>query len=134
MKVNSCLVFLTLALAGCQQTAGSGTFNSNVATTESKPIKLNFLTAVNPDCTPRGEIVSRVVVQPINGSVKISQSSDYPTFSSSNQRYHCNSRPVKGVVVVYTPKPGFIGSDRVVVETFFPSGNVSRVAHNVSVR
>jgi hypothetical protein len=136
MKSATIIILLTLALAGCQAGGGGATrvFNVNKVATPSNPLKLDFATSLNPDCTSSGPIEVRVITPPTNGQVQVSRTKDYPRYTSVNQRYHCNARPVPGVRTVYTPRSGFIGQETVVLETFFPSGNTYRSTFNVTVR
>jgi hypothetical protein len=134
MKSAFVLALSALALAGCQQGAGGGSFTSNVVTTPTKAQKLNFASSLHPDCTAYGPIEMRVLTQPTNGSVRVSQTQDYPRYLSGNQRYHCNAKRVPGVLVLYTPRSGFIGQDTVVTETFYPTGTSRRNTFNITVR
>jgi hypothetical protein len=135
MKYATIVLLSTLALSGCQ--AGGGAtrvFSVNKVATPTHPLKLDFATSLNPDCTPTGPIEVRMITPPTNGQVQISRVQDYPPFPRGNQRYHCNARAVPGVRTMYTPRSGFIGQDTVVTETFFPSGNTHRSSFNITVR
>ena len=134
MKTSMVFVVAALTLAGCQQGGVGASFTSNIVTTPTKPQKLNFASSLHPDCTAYGPIEMRVLTQPTNGSVRVNQTQDYPRYLSGNQRYHCNTKRVPGVLVVYTPRNGFVGQDTVVTETFYPTGTSRRNTFNILVR
>jgi hypothetical protein len=134
MKSATAIILGTLALAGCQQAGGARIVTANVETTSTKSQRLNFFTSLNPDCTSRGRTEVRVVTPPMNGSIKIAYESDFPRYSAVSQRYECNRRRVTGTSVVYTPRRDFQGQETIVVEGFYPTGQLDRVTHTVNVR
>jgi hypothetical protein len=128
------ILLVVLALAGCQANSGMRSFAFNKITTPTNPIKLDFMTSLNPDCTATGPIEVRVITPPSNGTLQVNKTESYPLYAAGNQRYHCNGRKVPGVLTVYTPRRDFFGQDTVVTETFPPSGVARRQTFNVTVR
>ena len=92
----------------------------------------NFF-SLNPDCSLMGPTTVRVLQQPQHGKVSVIQSDVYPAFPSTNQRYACNLKPVRGEVVIYTSEPGYVGADNAVVEAYFPSANMQTVRYLIQV-
>ena len=122
-----------LVLAGCQQAATRNSSPVSVTATGT-PLRLNFFSSLNADCSSLGPIPVRVIQPPVNGTVSVVQAQDYPRYNSANQRYHCNARRVTGTRVVYTPRAGFVGQETIVVEGFYPSGTADRLTHTVNIR
>jgi hypothetical protein len=87
--------------------------------------KLLFAFNVRPDCSFVDVPVSRLVDQPAHGKLQIAQVEDYPNYPLLNPRYKCNTVPVKGVRISYTPDPGYVGTDEFVYEVFL-GGKVIR--------
>ena len=99
-----------------------------------QPIKLHFSYAVNPDCSPRGEITVRVTSSPQHGQVSIVRAQDFPSFVNENPRSICNRRRVPGVSLRYVSQRGFIGSDSFAVETVYPDGILRQNEYTIDVR
>ncbi len=74
-------------------------------------LRLIFAYSVNPDCTSRGLNTIRVTEQPTHGAARVQKTTDFPKFPPSNIRWDCNEAKVPGVALLYTPAPGFSGSD-----------------------
>lgn len=85
-------------------------------------LRLIFSFSVNPDCTSAGLNTVRVTEQPMHGTAHREKTSDFPTFSPSNIRWDCNKTKVPGVALLYTPAPGFSGSDYLGFETISIEG------------
>jgi hypothetical protein len=63
--------------------------------------RIEFLTALNPDCTSSGDLNVRVIKQPEHGKLETTPTSYFPGFSKQSNRYKCNQHKVKGVLVNY---------------------------------
>jgi hypothetical protein len=70
---------------------------------------------VNDDCSSPRTPTVKVISGPSHGTIDISSGSGFPTFAAGERRYKCNSRKVPKIIVSYTPAPGFVGADAVVV-------------------
>ena len=57
----------------------------------------------------------------------------FPNFPEQNPRRACNRRRVPGVQVIYVSQRGYVGSDNVVIEVFFPAGRGVRVHTPIQV-
>ena len=95
--------------------------------------KLNFSTALNPDCTAAGHITARISSAPSHGSVSIHEDTDFTNFLPNNQRYPCNRKQSPGTVAFYQPDPSFIGADRAVIDYTYPNGEAETVTFNINV-
>jgi hypothetical protein len=97
-------------------------------------IQLYFVASVNPDCSAAGEPTVRITSPPQHGRAALDKTHDFVFFQQSNVRSECNRRRVSGVAVRYTSQRGYVGSDSVGVEIFFPKGNHRTGTFNVNVR
>jgi len=96
--------------------------------------QIGFFTSLNADCTTNGDIQSRLVKQPSNGTVELDDGPGYPSFAPTSQRQICNSRLVMGVRVFYTSKDGFTGKDSFEAEFFAPAGQDIVWKYSVTVK
>jgi dienelactone hydrolase len=77
---------------------------------------LNFAYSVNPDCTSRGLAKIRISEAPLHGMAAILVQDGHPRFPPAHPFAKCNVSTVAGVAVIYTPAPGFTGSDTLTFE------------------
>ena len=96
--------------------------------------QIGFFTSLNADCTPNGDVQSRLPKQPANGTVELDDGFGYPAYPQTNQRYACNSRMVMGVRVFYTSKDGFTGKDSFEAEFLAPAGQDVVWKYSVTVK
>src|SRR5262249_18581305 len=85
-------------------------------------IEIDFIYAINADCSSVGLPIVRVLEQPRNGNVAVENGTGFSNFAADNQRYECNKRKSEGVSVVYDPRPGFTGTDSIELDIIFPRG------------
>ena len=95
---------------------------------------VGFFTSLNPDCSAVGEIDTRVIKQPENGTVDVESGTGFTNYPDSNQRHACNLKPSPGVRVNYTSKDGFIGRDTFEVEFLGGLGGDVVWKYNVTVK
>jgi hypothetical protein len=98
-----------------------------------KPLIVYWTAATNPDCTSAGNVEIRVTEGPEHGRLTIRRAGVFPNFPESNPRSACNRRRVPGVEVIYTSQRGYVGSDNIVLEAFFPQGRGVRVRTPIQV-
>jgi hypothetical protein len=91
------------------QTLPPQTFAPTVPTGKKRLV--GFFTSLNPDCSAIGEIDSRVIKQPENGTVEIEAGTGFTNYPQTNQRYACNLKPSQGLRILYASKEGFLGKD-----------------------
>jgi dienelactone hydrolase len=77
---------------------------------------LDFSYGVNPDCSSRGVPRIWLTQQPLHGTAKVEQRSDFPRFPANHPDVVCNATRVPGMSVEYTPDHGFRGEDSLVFE------------------
>jgi hypothetical protein len=95
--------------------------------------RIEFITALTPDCTSSGDINVRVIKQPEHGKLETTPTSYFPHFSKQNIRYKCNHHRVKGVLVNYKAEK-YIGEDAFDILIFYPGGFAREVHYDISVR
>ena len=128
------LVLIVLGSAGLQgcQTTGRETVSPVVVA--GTPLRLGHFADLNPDCSPIGEPTVRVTKPPDHGAVTLRAGEGYTNFVAANPRNHCNYRPTVGVNAIYTAERGYTGSDAVVLDIIFPTGEERQVAYNLNVK
>ncbi|THD45273.1 MAG: hypothetical protein E7774_08385 [Bradyrhizobium sp.] len=106
------------------------TFASGAAAQTTSYVRITMVTGatqliahvsnVNPDCTSRGDTEVRIMTEPTSGALRMAKQLGYGHFTGDYEQ--CSTRKVAGVSVYYTPQKGFIGSDSVQLDVFFPNG------------
>jgi hypothetical protein len=124
---------LAIAIAILCSSAAQGQSITKYAAS-GRPLKLDFASSTNPDCSNVGRPTIRLSRAPEHGRVSITQTMDFPHFRASNIRSQCNGRRVAGAAVNYAPQRGFVGTDYVDVEIIFASGNLRHESFTVNVR
>ncbi|GEM_PF-1352709 len=97
------------------------------------PLRLDFVTALNPDCTLIGKTVIRVTAKPNHGTARVEDGTGYSSFDAKNQRYHCNEQKTNGELVWYTPAKDYTGPDSISYEIIYPTGNKSATTVDITV-
>jgi hypothetical protein len=97
-------------------------------------LRVEFLYAIEPDCSSMGETVVRILEPPLHGNVTIQNGQGFTSFARQNQRYDCNMRKSDGTFVFYDPEPGFTGRDQVTLDVIFPTGQASDQRYAIEVR
>jgi hypothetical protein len=117
-----CLIAFFCGIAGTAvaQTLPTQPHSSTVPTGVKRQI--GFFTSQNADCTLNGDVQSRLVKAPANGSVELEDGPGYPHYAQGSALHDCNKRPAMGVRVMYTSKDGYTGKDSFEAQFFTPSG------------
>jgi hypothetical protein len=71
---------------------------------------------------------------PTHGLVETKEVSDFPKFQKWNKRYECNEKRVPGRQLLYTPEPGFSGTDQLAIDVEFPGGSKTQQKINITVK
>jgi hypothetical protein len=95
--------------------------------------RIEFIYALNPDCTASGDINVRVTKQPEHGKVEIASTTHFPAFSKESNRYKCNQHKVKGVLVNYKAEK-YVGEDAFDLLIIYPGGFAREVHYDIGVR
>jgi hypothetical protein len=97
-------------------------------------LKVQFYTAINPDCTTIPNNSARPVKQPTHGTMTIKTADDFATFVATNPRSACNTRRVSGTLIEYQSAPGFKGTDTLAYDVFTSSGAVAHNSVTINVK
>jgi hypothetical protein len=95
--------------------------------------RIEFITALNPDCTSSGDVNVRVTTQPEHGKVEITSTSHFPSYAKESNRYKCTQHKVKGVLVNYKAEK-YVGNDAFDLLILYPGGFAREVHYDMSVR
>lgn len=79
--------------------------------------KVTRFVSLTPKCEATGEIYAKVVGAPVHGAVSFEKGLDFPNFPKDNARSVCNTSKVPALIMYYLSEPGFVGQERVAVET-----------------
>lgn len=96
-------------------------------------IRLWSAVLLNPDCTPSGTIMSRVIDSPQHGQLDIVDAPTFPNYLPPNPRVACDRTAVPGKQVFYTPAADFHGRDHMVFQNATSDGYVRRFTVDVRV-
>ena len=118
MRERLALLALTLSLA-VGGAAHAETTTQAVRVTMSQPAPLMVETGVRADCSQGQVPESRVVVEPMHGTLAVRQ--------GRLRRQGESCPPAIGYVVVYIPEPDFTGRDEVALEVVGADGVTLRV-------
>jgi hypothetical protein len=97
-------------------------------------LRLEFLYAIEPDCSSMGVTSVRIIEPPQHGRLTVENGQGFTGFARDNQRYGCNTRKSDGTLVFYEPESGFAGGDSMTLEVIFPTGQSSRRRYAITVR
>lgn len=96
--------------------------------------KMDFIAAVNPDCTSAGRLEPRLQTFPTHGRVESTPSTEFIEFPLGNPRVNCNERRVPGIVGSYTSEPGYHGPDTFTFFYLSPFGQRVTTFRRVTVK
>src|SRR5262252_10213435 len=96
--------------------------------------RIGFFYAVNPDCSPSGDINIRVTKQPEHGTAETAAATSFPNFERENIHYRCNQHKVRGQQLNYKSAEKYIGSDTLELLVLLPEGFAQEVHINIDVR
>lgn len=99
-----------------------------------RQLQLAFLFDLNPDCSSIGFVSVRMTEDPKHGKLTIENGTGFSTFAEKNLRFECNKRRTDGVVVSYTPEPGYVGADSLAMDVIYPDGNLGKRRYSIEVR
>jgi transglutaminase-like putative cysteine protease len=97
-------------------------------------LRVEFLYAIEPDCSSMGTTSVRILEQPQHGRLTVQKGRGFTGFEKDNQRYDCNTRKSDGTYVFYQPKTGYGGKDSFTLDVIFPTGQASRRQYAIDVR
>jgi hypothetical protein len=104
-------------------------------TSRGKAIEASENWDLNQDCSVRAYPAAKIISAPTNGTTKVGRATFKMGSKFANDPYYkCKSTTIKGTAVRYTPKPGFIGKDRMKLRVHFSTGDVYEIDIGISVR
>lgn len=89
---------------------------------------------VNRDCSSRGLPKVAISAAPGHGTATVAPRDEHPAFPPSNPLFACNTAMVRALGVMYTPAPGYAGTDALTIDEVGLNGQhqVIRVELSVS--
>lgn len=116
-----------LLVAGCQTseltTTRTGSTTFTISAKSGYKTGLLSTHMVNPDCTSGRVPAFKVATPPANGTIDLWQGSISPSYAAGHALHKCNSRKVAAVGAYYTSKPGFVGTDQLIVSSKAPGSD-----------
>jgi Domain of Unknown Function with PDB structure (DUF3857)/Transglutaminase-like superfamily len=97
-------------------------------------LRVEFLYAIEPDCSSMGVTSVRILEPPQHGKLTVKNGQGFTSFAKENQRYGCNMQKSPGTFVYYEPAPGFAGKDSMTLDIIFPTGQSSKQRYAIDVR
>ena len=97
-------------------------------------LRVEFLVAIEPDCSSMGQTAVRVIEQPAHGTLTVEDGQGFTNFAKDNQRYECNTRRSDGTLVFYEPKPDYNGADSITLNVIYPGGFAQTRHYSIEVK
>jgi hypothetical protein len=101
---------------------------------QDQRLRMATLFDLNPDCSVIGIPTVRILEPPKSGTVSVEKGNGFPSFPENSSRAKCNAGSVDGEFVFYMPKPGYVGSDSVMVEVIYPDGTAATRHYAIEVK
>ena len=89
---------------------------------------------LNPDCSLVGSMTVKIRKEPRHGKVEIEDEMGFPSYLSSNPRFHCNKVQVPMSKIYYIAEDNYGGNDKIELEVFSSRGYSWKVSVNVTVK
>ena len=106
---------------------------SRVVATGQK-LRLEFLYAIQPDCSSTGQTTVRILEEPQHGALTVENGQGFTNFPKENQRYECNMRKSDGTLIFYEPQSDYTGKDSITLDIIFPLGQSSKRHYSIEVK
>jgi hypothetical protein len=135
-----CLIMAACTSSGSQLAKLGESRQAKTAGTTEGWIEKNRWVAVGPfvtvnnDCSMSSRARVRILEQPTNGRAVVIMKRGEVGFKPDHRLANCNDKPIVGPMVQYTPKKGFIGTDRYVFEVLFKDGERRILPYVVTMR
>jgi len=97
-------------------------------------MNLQFLYAMNPDCSAVEGWAFEITKKPEHGTAEIVPHIAFPTYPKDNPRYRCNEHKVEGQMLTYKPNAGYKGPDSFTYREISPSGLAWEKTYRFNVR
>jgi Domain of Unknown Function with PDB structure (DUF3857)/Transglutaminase-like superfamily len=132
--MNAVRINVNSSYAFRSEQAAQQTLELTRAVASDQTLHLDFLYALNPDCTSLGFATVRILDPPKHGKVTFENGTGFTTFPQENLRYECNKRRSDGVVLTYEPDSGFTGMDSINIDVIFASGFSRKRHYSIAVK
>lgn len=118
-------------LAACNTTAGREG-HQTVPANETRSI--GFFSSLAHDCASKGPITITVTQKPAHGATSVRRDTDYPQHVVDRVPERCAAVRVPGTRLLYTPRRGFLGDDRIALRLELPDGRSLSTSTNLHVK
>jgi hypothetical protein len=96
-------------------------------------VRIDDVYSLNPDCSLTAPPKVVLAVKPQHGSARIEPGEGYPHYASNNQRYACNLKKTKALMVYYAPDRSYVGPDTLSLLITAENGMVVSYGFNIDV-
>jgi transglutaminase-like putative cysteine protease len=113
--------------------AGSDAREIRRTAVAGRPLNVDFLYALDPDCSSLGVAGVRIIDQPKHGKLTVEKGSGFPRYEEDNPREACNRRRSEGMRVTYQPEPAYLGPDSATIDVVYGDGRSSKLRYAIAV-
>ena len=133
-SISSHLIFAAavLSLSSCTTTSGSYR-QQNLSITTRSGVKTLVAKNwhINDDCSQIDYPEITIIEQSRHGRLEIIREPLFPKLVGKQSK--CAEVKVNGVVAYYTPHPGYVGSDRLIIHSPYEAGKTEESVENTPV-
>jgi hypothetical protein len=86
---------------------------------------IGFVVSVFPDCSSRGPVVPRVIMQPAHGTVTFATEDSFSNFAANSRFAACNEKKGSGLTINYKSEDSYVGEDHIELLLMFPDGSAA---------
>ena len=104
------------------------------AAAAGQPVRIGFLTNIDPDCSSTPFANVRIIEEPKHGQTTLKQDTGFTNYPKGNPRFECNKERSEGTAVFYEGGAGYTGKDSVVVEWRYADGREGSVRYSIDVK
>ncbi|NHO32215.1 hypothetical protein [Acetobacter fallax] len=134
LALAACMPQRFQVVAANQSVTSTGQF-TDVSSIGGRPVPLQSIVILEPDCTPAGTAIIQVQTPPAHGQITTETGNYYPSYpASDSQRYACNLKKRAGVAAIYTPEPGFHGVVFATLQVTGPLGRSGTRVYRITVQ
>jgi transglutaminase-like putative cysteine protease len=109
------------------------TFEIKRTVVVDRPVNVDFIYAINPDCSSIGVAGFRMTEEAKHGKFSIEKGTGFTNFAQDNPRQVCNRRRSEGTVMHYQPEAGYLGPDSVTVDVVYGDGTSRKRHYDITI-
>jgi transglutaminase-like putative cysteine protease len=98
-----------------------------------RPLNVDFLYALNPDCSSIGVAGVRTVEAPKHGKLTIGEGTGFASFPKDDPLEACNLSRSEGMQMHYQSEPGYRGPDSITVDVIYNDGSSKKRHYAIAV-